>query len=622
MNKFRRLTAIYAGFVLLGIAVAAWLSGDPEYAYSPPESKIINPESSGGLKAASADTDMDQLAVGRESFFTGSFGNEVFFSDIMGLFDGPMTMGSITEAIAGLRGQGTSNLKVKAAKEAVIGGTVIHKGDLIETGLDVAKGSYSPLGIRLKLEDGRAKAGISCLVCHATVDDRSGKVALGVPNSDLNIGYVLAMASNTAAYFTHTDIQTLQTYMKDVARTVPAEDGSEKVLPDPDMLEEAVDQAIMKWPKGSNDTTIDFHNNPVQIPDAITKGDHPYGWSGQGVVGPFRGLTAAINNAHAQNMDALSQSEIAGPVMQIDKEVYIGTILQRAAYSRYRYDPATGVKPSDFFATVDPTPGMPGVNRMIPSPNYPKISYMSAVGLFNSDPGYKAWEQGNAMSAWMNSLIPPEPLFTADEQTVAKGKQVFAKAECLRCHAGAFYTNNRILPVEEIGTEPSRAAAFKKTERYFDPKPQVYKTDTTVPLPANPGTEAVTISEDERKQLELAWAQSPSKGGYKVPSLFALSWTAPYLHDGGVAVGPDADKDLGGPGTWLRNVRPDPYNSLKALVDRKLRQRVMDANKAAAALDSAHVSGEGHNHWVDEEAGFTREEQDALIRFLLTIKGE
>jgi hypothetical protein len=36
-------------------------------------------------------------------------------------------------------------------------------------------------------------------------------------------------------------------------------------------------------------------------------------------------------------------------------------------------------------------------------------------------------------------------------------------------------------------------------------------------------------------------------------------------------------------------------------------------------LKSAHVSGQGHEFWVDETNGFTKEQQKALIYYLLRV---
>ncbi len=102
-------------------------------------------------------------------------------------------------------------------------------------------------------------------------------------------------------------------------------------------------------------------------------------------------------------------------------------------------------------------------------------------------------------------------------------------------------------------------------------------------------------------------------------SLDGLAWTAPYLHDGGVAVGPDADSQLGMAGTLVSGVLPDPANSLRALVDRRLRKRVVEANRASADLSAVHVQGIGHELWADESNGFTPEDQQALIDYLLSV---
>ncbi|MFL6446221.1 MAG: hypothetical protein ACJ746_00740 [Bryobacteraceae bacterium] len=100
----------------------------------------------------------------------------------------------------------------------------------------------------------------------------------------------------------------------------------------------------------------------------------------------------------------------------------------------------------------------------------------------------------------------------------------------------------------------------------------------------------------------------------------AFFWSAPYLHDGGVAVGQDENKNLGLPGTVEINQMPDPFNSLRALVDRNLRARVVAANEGSAALQRMNIQGVGHNYWVDSESGFSDDQQRALINFLLTYE--
>lgn len=607
--------AIGIFIILLGIGVIRFMT--IEYAYTPPDKKIVNaPVKENHRIAASSLTESgtdQQMAFGKELFFEETFGNEVFFTDIMGLFNGPLTLGNIVKAIADLGGRGTSNLKVEAAQSFHAGNITIKKGDLIDTGLDVAKGSYIPIGMKFVYDQGRPKVGISCAACHASVNEK-GTVLAGAPNTDLNIGLTLAMASNTSAYFTHTEMKNIKEFIKKNKG-----DNQGISLPNKKKLEEYVDSEVVKWPRGSNDTTIDFKNNPVQVPDSYTRGDHPYGWSGQGQIGPFKGLSAAINNAHSQNMDTVSQSEISEPVLNINKDLYLGTILQNSSNKKYRYVPNNKLTPSEFFAKVDPTPGVPGVLRLVQSAAYPKISYLSSVGLLPGSPGYKVWEQINAISAFMNRLNPASSGLTTDVTLMEEGKGVFANAGCISCHAGDYLTNNRLISVNEIKTEPSRAGAFKKSELFFA-KPKMYKEDTPVPLPKNPETVEIKLTSAQKKMLEMGWAHGNSKGGYKVPSLYGLNQSAPYLHDGGVAVG--SRKELGIANTLNKGIKADPFNSLQALIDSGLRGRVVEANLSAPAVKSAHVSGQGHEYWVDESTGFTKDQQKELIYYLLRVSDQ
>jgi hypothetical protein len=81
-------------------------------------------------------------------------------------------------------------------------------------------------------------------------------------------------------------------------------------------------------------------------------------------------------------------------------------------------------------------------------------------------------------------------------------------------------------------------------------------------------------------------------------------------------VGPQGE--LGLTETVYRFLRPDPEASLRALLDPELRARVVAANRADPCLQLVQVTGEGHGHWVDEQAGFTTAEQRALVLYLLS----
>jgi hypothetical protein len=500
-----------------------------------------------------------------------------------------------------------------------IGGQTYDKGQKIDTGIDVPKGSYAPLGMPVKATGRGLKVGITCAACHATVDRTTKKVIEGAPNTDLNAGLIIALATNSTAYFTHAQISSIEDYVKEIDETVVTTNGKEKPLPDPKAIEKAVDQTLLKWPRGNFDSTIDMKSNPAQIPDSFTLGDHPYSWSGFAMAGPFHGLSAFSNNVHAQNADSLAQSEASKALFGIDKEVYLGTILQNAANPEFRYDPEEdGKKPSRFFASVDPTPGVPGVNEMLKPPQFPKVSLMAPDGLIVSSPEYHVNEQNNGVSAWQNTINPPDPKMDIDSQTVQHGREVFMDAGCISCHAGKYLTNNRIISAKVIGTEPSRAKALKKTGKIFG-ESVIYSPTTPVPVPKDAKILKVPTDQLDPGQIKLGFAHGNSPGGYKVPSLIGLYWTAPYLHDGGVAVGPNVNTQLGIPGTLGKGIIPDPKNSLRGLIDIELRQKVVQANLSSSALKSVHVKGIGHNFWVDQSTGFTREQQDALIEYLLSL---
>lgn len=73
-------------------------------------------------------------------------------------------------------------------------------------------------------------------------------------------------------------------------------------------------------------------------------------------------------------------------------------------------------------------------------------------------------------------------------------------------------------------------------------------------------------------------------------------------------------------GTLAQNILPDPFNSLQAVVDRNLRARVVAAHTASQELRRMNVQGIGHEYWVDAQAGFSADQQRALIYYLLSYQ--
>jgi hypothetical protein len=649
-NRGRRLPKW--PIVLLAVALLIFIVGmlaEIEYAYMPPEGKLLNPQrinldvaydvwgrtvrteeaqallqtEEGKLMLSPAfgavRVDQETLRLGREAFYKETFKNEIFATEVVGFLDGPLTTWQFVKAIVRLRGRGTDNLQVALARDVVIGGRAYEAGAFISTGLDVVPGSWTILGMKMRFKRFRLQSGITCAACHSSVDMATGKVVEGAPNKNLNIGVMIAMAPNSAGFFTNAD--SLPPPPENPEAFVTTSFGTRQPLPGIRELEDAVDRAFLSWPPGTFDSTVDLVSNPSQIPDSFTWRDHPFGWTGFAAAGPFLGISVLNNNVHALNSDGLAQAEGSQELFGFDKELSYALVLRNSARQRFRWDPGSGERPSDFFIRVNPTPPTMGFNDNVHLPTFPKGSLISPDGLFMGKDRSTVWRENNAISAFQNTLVPPRAPVEADKETLSLGQEVFDRAGCGQCHSGPAYTNNRVLPAREVGVSPSRARANHNNWYTMIFPSLTWSWDTPVPVPINARVVEVPLSHLEEDQVRLSYAQDPEgQGGFKVKGLIGLWWTPPYLHDSSIAVGPDPVLQLGLPGTLLQGIPPDPVNSLRALLDRNLRRRVVETNLAHADSEMAKVVGTGHEHWVDEEAGFGPREQDALIRYLLLLE--
>jgi hypothetical protein len=564
------------------------------------------------------------IKLGRKSFYTETFGNEFFLTDVTGILNGPMNIGNLTKAILALKGKHTTNLQVEMDRDMQVGNKNFKKGDIINTGLDVPKGSLFPLGVVANINDAKLRVGITCAACHARVDENTGRILEGAPNNDLDTGTILALASNSASWFRQTGVHPLS--VRRGERFYINADGKKVHLPNVKELEAAVDEQLLSWAPGNFDSTGDNNNNPSQNPSSYTFNAYPYGWSGFSAIGSFHGLTTLNNNVHATNSDLTSGGDSSQELLGIDKETYLGVLLQNSANSKFRLP--EGAKPSEFFDKIDPTPGTPAMNEVVKMPGFPKGSPFVLDGLMANSPLFPVGAQLNGISAFQNTLAPP-PNQSTDSEAVKRGAKIFTDAGCVTCHSGRYFTNHHVIPETEIKSQPSRAIALSKFPRIFV-EPTTYPANTKVPLPKNPSVLKVPTDTASQSDYDLAFAIGNS-GGYKVPSLIGLQVTAPYLHDGGVAVGAGALKvdengyeivnpdQLGLAGTALKQIEPDPSASLLMLIDRNLRRQVIMANRANSNLQKSNADGSGHNYWVDKQAGYTIQDQNDLIEFMLSL---
>jgi hypothetical protein len=566
----------------------------------------------------------DLIELGGKAFYTETFGNEFFLTDVTGILDGPLNIGNLTKAIASLGGKHTTNLQVSIDRDMKVGERTFKKGDILNTGMDVPAGSLFPLGIVTRINHGKIRVGITCAACHAAVDKTTGRILEGAPNNDLDTGTILALASNSAAWFRQTGANPLM--VRRGGTTYINADNQKARLPKAEALEAAVDEELLAWPPGNFDSTGDNKNNPSQNPSSYTFAAYPYGWSGNAAIGWFHGLTTLNSNVHGTNSDQTTGADASKQLLGIDKETYLGIILQNSANPAFRLP--KDAKPSEFFQKIDPTPGTPGINEVIQMPGYPKGSPFILDGLMANSPGQPVAAQLNGMSAFQNSLAPP-PIKTLHTTSLQRGAAIFTKAGCVECHSGRYFTNNHVIAAGEIKSQSSRATAQAAFAQNFI-TPQTYPSNVSVPLPKNSPVLDVPTDITAQEDYKLAFAIGNS-GGYKVPSLIGLYLTAPYLHDGGVAASKEALQEdtnvykvvqpdqLGIAGTSLKGIAPDPSASLRVLVDRNLRRQAIVANHAQPNLQKSNVDGSGHNYWVDKQAGFTTQDQTELIEFLLSL---
>ncbi|MEH1827236.1 MAG: di-heme oxidoredictase family protein [Nostoc sp.] len=581
------------------------------------------------------------IAKGEDIFFNRKIGDTFGLQGVFGFALGFAKISNeLGVAIASLQGQPTTNLKITLQKDLTLGSRTFPKGTVIPTGLKIPKGQSGALGIT-------ASGDLTCALCHATLSN--SKVIPGVPNGELAIPLFIALAPNTAAGFARLNFNPLDPQYKGNGKTIIDSKGHQVELPDPDKLEKAFDDAVLDVPFGHFESSPDGIRDTTQIPSVFTFKDHPYLADGQFAVGPFAGLTAITNAVHSSEINLFAAAQVSEKTLGIDPEVYIGTLLQNAAVPSLRLPEGVIVKPSEWLrGVIAPNPTQAELEDQIPAPGtgtYPKLrpSLFTYNGLVFSPNTQKPGDiasgtflfADNAMSAFQNSLVPPANQTSENWQaltnnSVKRGAKVFEKANCATCHIPPFFTDNKIHPIDEIRTNPARAQSRLALNNLLVP-PKLYTFNTPVPIPANAEVLDVPTQGISDTPTTLPKGILP-KGGYKTTTLRGLYASAPYLHDGGVAVRAGSlrfdsngcftvvnKSGLGLSGTLSLGIPADPASSLRALVDRDLRALVIKANKANPSLVRSNLDGTGHYFYVDRQAGFNSNQQADLINFLLAL---
>lgn len=293
-------------------------------------------------------------------------------------------------------------------------------------------------------------------------------------------------------------------------------------------------------------------------------------------------------------------------------------------------------------------------------------------GLLERYPGLNADDfESDAVSLMLDWLTPPPNttlLLARARGLVARGYEIFKQAGCASCHQGPYFTDNAVSRLyarrkDEIGIAAPSTAGFRALGRGSGPA-----IDTTPHRSISNRALQLYVSPPYDAETGLATAQgSALRGllgsravGYKTLTLRYLWGSAPYLHDGGVAVAlrpgaaaagddlrallarPAADKMYGmasllayreanqSGGPW-----PNAALSLQALLLKSERALVLADNRSATmavpigdadnplsapprvSLASLGVEGRGHEFWIDDTPGGER--VSALVAFLLAL---
>jgi mono/diheme cytochrome c family protein len=205
--------------------------------------------------------------------------------------------------------------------------------------------------------------------------------------------------------------------------------------------------------------------------------------------------------------------------------------------------------------------------------------------------------------AFLLSLPAPKYPLPVDQPLADKGEQLFLK-NCARCHGtyGAKPTYpNKIIPLDEIGTDPTRYHGISEEfGRYYN--------------------QSWFAQEKTGWLVDDYWAR-PS-AGYQAPPLDGIWATAPYFHNGSVPTVWDVLNSKRRPHLYTRSFRTD----LEAYDSVKVGWKVQFLERAPAGLSdferrkiydtSQPGRGSGGHAFGDH---FSDEERRAVVEYLKTL---
>ncbi len=175
----------------------------------------IDPKSPGAAgRIGAVQITQNLLDSGENIFFNRKIGDTFGLQGVFGFGSGvAQIQPALEKAIINLRGQPTSNLRITLEQDLKLGSRTYAKGSVIDTGFDLERGARLPLGLTPSGE-------FTCAVCHIGVS-KTGELLKGVPNGDLNIALLIALAPNTTAGFARLSLNPLDSQYQGNGKTKP-----------------------------------------------------------------------------------------------------------------------------------------------------------------------------------------------------------------------------------------------------------------------------------------------------------------------------------------------------------------------------------------------------------------
>jgi len=562
---------------------------------------------------------------------------------------------------------------------------------------------------------GKFRIGLSCALCHYSLDvDWDGipdlksarpeqqtagsqfrpEHAWAIGNQDIALGWIFASSYNTIAGFENSG--PVGKHSPDDARAW-ARWVRDNYEANGEETKREVDRGLLLFPRGFADDTPDGLHNPLQFPSLFTHRNWPYNYDGVMLNPSDRNnnvWTAGIDPTELIALCSDRGGKTAKLVFWEKKGLYTELTAEEYTDIFVRYSPAgrndqtrRDTLRSDMLGISDGIPGLlrddavvliRGVPNAVPKEIFereenktrireprqfgsdgdkrgPMIGLLGTrvvtpqairdkynVGELEKKYGLNGDEFVTEAVSMMLDWVEPPPnrstLLANARQAglVEKGSKVFQDEGCARCHAGPYFTNNTIIPLKEIATDEARSAATRPLQTFLAPQ-----YDPRTGLAVSGGLRGF-----------FGKLLGNERTGYKVVTLRYLWGSAPYLHDGGVAVSlrsntqpaedqlqgllrrPDNDKVFGvaqilaaRDANPLSYLRANAALSLQALLLKAERDKVIAANKEPVypipgtsdhlALASIHIQGIGHDFWINDDAGGDR--ITALIAFLLAL---